>query len=529
MQPRWYQRAAVDSVFEYFMREVGNPVVAMPTGTGKSLVFGMFTAEALQAYPQTRVLMLTHVKELIVQDMKALRAVWPNAPAGIFSAGLKKKEANFPIVLGGVASVKNNIEAIGWRDIVWIDEAHLLSPDESTMYQEIIAKLTAINPALKVIGASATPWRMGLGHITTGGIFTHVCYDLTTPEGFHRLISEGFLSPLFPRPTRTRLDTSEVGVSKGEYVQSQLQSAVDKDEITYAALQELVEYGHDRHSWLIFASGIEHTEHIASALAYFGVPACAIHSKLAAGERDARIEGFKAGKYRAAINNNILTTGFDHPPIDLMGILRPTLSTPLWVQMLGRGTRPSPETGKSYCLVLDFAGNTPNLGPIDDPVLPKKKGEGTGDAPVKICDYCGGYNHTRVRFCEQCGAEFIFRPGITGTSGTAELLSGGALPVTEYFEVQNVIYSKHNREDNDKPPTMKVSYRSGMKMFSEYVCFEHNGFPRHRAHEWWKQRSPRDPPETVDLALHYMRELRTPKRIMVWTNKKYPEVMGAEF
>ena len=399
--PRWYQENAVVSLFQFFQEKTGNPVIALPTGTGKSLVIGMFLQRAFYYYPNTRAIMLTHVKELIKQDVDAIETIWPGAPVGIFSSGLKRTDINFPIIYGGVASVNKCVAAFGWRDLVIIDECHLLSPEAATMYQKIIAELRQINPNLKVIGFSATPWRHGVGYITEGGIFTDICYDLTTIEGFARLIAEGYLVPLFPKKTMTKIDVSNVGVTHGEFVQSQLQKAVDKDEITYHALQELVSYGHNRYSWLVFASGIEHAEHVAAALSYFNIPATAIHSKIPDSERDRRIAAFKSGQIRCVVNNNVLTTGFDHPPIDLIGMLRPTMSTALWVQMLGRGTRPSPATYKANCLVLDFAGNTARLGPINDPRIPKKKGPGTGDAPIKICPVCEGYNHPRAVFCEQ--------------------------------------------------------------------------------------------------------------------------------
>ena len=406
------------------------------------------------------------------------------------------------------------------------------------MYGEVIRGLRRVNPFLKVIGLTATAFRLGQGRITDGGLFTHVCYDQTGVESFNRLIAEGYLAPLIPKRTRTELDVSNVGMNNGEFAAGALQDAVDKQEITYAALQEACEYGHDRRSWLVFASGVEHAEHVAQMLNYMGVPAAAVHAKTK--NREEVIKAFKRGELRALVNNNVLTTGFDYPPIDLIIMLRPTMSPGLWVQMLGRGTRPWAggyldigngeqvyiEGPKHNCLVLDFAGNTRRLGPINDPVIPKRKSGLPGDAPVKICEACGVYNHTSARFCVNCGTEFIFETKIDAHAATEELLRSD-LPVVETFEVDRVFYHRHGKEGS--PPMIKVQYYCGMRMFNEFVCLEHPGFAAKKARDWWRQRHWGEPPATTDEALRYLSELRVPRRVRVWVNKKYPEILGHEY
>lgn len=548
MALRWYQEEAIDSLFTYFSEYGGtdkdgkpveaNPVIALPTGTGKSLVIGGFVQRVMSMWPGQRFMALTHVKELIEQNANKLTDLWPNAPLGIYSAGLKQRDTALPIIFGGVASVVNNIEMFGWRDILMIDECHLVSPKSETMYGEVIRGLRRVNPFLKVIGLTATAFRLGQGRITDGGLFTHVCYDQTGVESFNRLIAEGYLSPLIPKRTRTELDVSSVGMNNGEFAAGQLQDAVDKQEITYAALQEACEYGYDRRSWLVFASGVEHAEHVAQMLNYMGVPAAAVHAKTK--NREEVIKAFKRGELRALVNNNVLTTGFDYPPIDLIIMLRPTMSPGLWVQMLGRGTRPWAggyldigngeqvyiEGPKQNCLVLDFAGNTRRLGPINDPVIPKRKSGLPGDAPVKICEACGVYNHTSARFCVNCGTEFIFETKIDAHAATEELLRSD-LPIVETFDIDRVFYHRHGKEGS--PPMIKVQYYCGMRMFNEFVCLEHPGFAAKKARDWWRQRHWGEPPATTDEALRYLSELRVPRRVRVWVNKKYPEVLGYEY
>ncbi len=528
---RNYEQEAINSIFDYFTENDGNPLIALPTGTGKSYVEGGFIQQVLGIWPRQRFMVLSHVKEIIEQDAKALYRLWPTAPIGIYSAGLGQKDVMMPIIFGNIQSVAKNAHAFGFRDLLIIDEAHLLSPKDDSMYQRVIKELRVINPCLKVIGLSATCFRLGQGMlIEEGSLFTDICFDLTGIDAFNRLIAEGFICPLIPKRTSIELDVSGVSLINGDYAKGELQNAVDKQEVTYAALKELCEQGHNRRSWLIFASGIAHAEHISEILQSFGVSCTAVHSKMPSEERDRRILDFKQGNVRAISNNNMLTTGFDYPAIDLIGMLRPTTSSGLWVQMLGRATRPSPETGKINGLVLDFAGNTRRLGPINDPLIPKKKGNKTGDVPVKICEACGVYNHASVRFCINCGFEFIFQTKIVRTASSEQLLRSD-MPIVEMFDVDSVMYKRHSKIG--MPDSIRVSYYSGLQKFDEWICLEHEKQVGKRARDWWRQRSQFEPPESTESALEFIKSsianFREPKRIKVWLNKKWPEVLSYEF
>ena len=533
IQARSYQTEAVMSIFTYFSVSAGNPVVAMPTGTGKSVVLALFLEAIYKHYAGQRVMMLTHVKELIQQNYEKLIALWPGAPVGLYSAGLKKKEFSLPITFAGIGSVAKKAKLFGKIDLVIIDEAHLVSPSEETTYRKFLDDLLAVNPNMKVIGLTATPWRLGQGHITRDGIFTDVCFDITGMLPFNRLIEEGYLCPVIPRQTVQLLDTDGVHMRGGEFIAAELQAAVNKQEVTAAALREVMELAHERNHWLVFASGVEHAKNIADMLNDMGVPAIAIHSEMGDMARDEAISGFKSGKYRAAVNNNVLTTGFDFPAIDCIVMLRPTQSTVLWVQMLGRGTRPFP--GKENCLVLDFAGNTKRLGPINDPVIPRKKGEKGGEAPVKLCEPCQTYNHASVTHCVCCGAEFIFKVKIKQTAASDKLIREDS-PIVEVLKVDHIVYSGHQKIG--RPPMLKVSYYSNLAVFHEYVCIEHEGFPGRKAQQWWHERVPGTGTRTGSLrpfpgstlhALELVQYVKPATHIRVWVNKKYPEILAYDF
>ena len=529
---RWYQDEAVFSVFDYFNQgNRGNPIVAMPTGTGKSLVIAKLLYDVFCQWSRARVMMLTHVKELIEQNAEELLKCWPTAPLGIYSAGLKQRDVILPIVFGGIQSVSKNVAAFGHRDLIFIDECHLLSPKDNTMYQKTIGELKQINPFLKVIGLSATPFRLKQGMLTDDGLFTDVCYDVTGFESYNRLIAEGYISPLISKRTTTQIDVSNVGMINGDFNKKQLEAAVDKDEITFAACKEAIELGYNRRSWLAFAAGLANAEHIASMLQSFGIQAVAVHSELSDDENRKRIEAFKRNEIRCIVNMNKLTTGFNYPPIDLIIDLQPTMSPGKHVQKNGRGTRPSPDTGKENCLSLDYARNTIRNGPINDPRIPNKSGKGTGDVPIRICE-CGAYNHAAARFCCSCGMEFSFETKIFGTASEVPILKSDA-PIVDYFKVDRVIYNLHEKKSKEgvliSPPSIKVSYFCGLQMFNEWVCLEHPGMPGKRARDWWRQRHAEEPPQYTHEALRRTRELKMPATVRVWVNKPYPEILGYEY
>lgn len=546
---RDYQRAAIEAIYDWLSKNSGNCLVAMPTGTGKSLTIAGFIHDALTRWPSTRGLVLTHVKELIVQDVAALRSLWPDAPYGIYSSGLGSYDTFQPVIFGGVKSVINNLDSLGSFDFVLVDECHLISPRDEAVYQKVIAHFRTKNANVVVIGFTATDFRLGLGYLTNSEMFQGKAIDMCTPEYWQWFMANGYLMPPISKRTATQFDLSSVGILTDEYNLKQLNNAIDKDDVNDDAVREIIRYGQDRKSWLIFCSGVEHAEHVATKLSANGYPTAAIHSRLSTDDRDTFIADFKLGRYRALTNNNVLTTGFDHPSIDLIGMLRPTISTSLWVQMLGRGTRPViPEgydrntlegrlsgiqaSSKHNTLVLDFAGNTARLGPIDDPVIPRPKGKGTGEAPVKLCEACGCYNHASARVCEVCGEPFPVQNKLSKEASEKELLSSNEMPLTETFPVHRVFYNRHARKKDGKD-LIRVNYFCGGKSYNQFIDFEaEKAFAKHQAHEFWRERVGDELPENNDEAFELLSKgiAVNPKKISVWVNKRpFPEILRHEF
>lgn len=552
MQLRDYQNYAVNSIWRYFEDgNKGHPLVAAPTGVGKSLIIGGFTQQAVTRYPATRVMVLAHVKELIEQNFDKLIRMWPSAPAGIYSAGVGRKDTHAKITFAGIQSAKNAREMFGHQDLLLVDEAHLVSAKETTDYRKFIQGLMDVNPALRVVGLTATPYRMGQGMLTDGGLFTDICCDMTTLEAFNWFFDQGYLVRLIPKRTTTFIDTSEVHIRGGEFVANELQLASSKEEITYKALMETMAYGHDRKHWLIFVTGIDHAKSVQKMLQSFGILSAVVSNESTKDQRREGIAGFKAGKYRALINNNVLTTGFDFAGIDLICMLRPTNSPGLWVQMLGRGTRPDYAPGfdlstmlgrltaisasaKPDCLVLDFGRNTERLGPINDPRIPQKKGSKGGVAPIKICEWCGTYNHSSARECICCHSAFPVHIKFGAMAGTAELIASGKKsqpdPIVEVFKVDKVVYSNHIKAG--RPDSIRMLFYCGLRRFSSYLCLEHGGYATKWARDYWRDAWSGEEgyvPETTVEAIKVTDKLKAPVNIRVWTNARHPEIKAYDF
>lgn len=530
MKARYYQDEAVFSFFDFFARgNIGNPLIAMPTGTGKSLVMALLIIEICRRYKNQRILMATHVKELIEQNYKTLLRVWPSAPAGIYSAGLDRKDVGFPITYAGIGSIHKKPHVFQKIDILVIDEAHLLSPNGMTMYRTFIDQLKQYNPYLIVVGLTATPFRLGQGMLTNeGGLFTDFCYDITGIEAFNRLIAEGYLCTLVPQKTNSELDIDGLHFVKGEFSVVEMQERFNVDSITIQALEESIVRGYNRKHWLIFATGVEHCDRIAKLLNdKYNIPTRAVHSKLKNADRDENIRMFKSGEIKCVVNNNCLTTGFDFPGIDMIIILRPTMSPGLWVQMLGRGTRPSPN--KTNCLVLDFAANTKRLGPINDPVIPyqKKKSKEKRDAPVKICDNCGMYCHASVRICGNCGYEFPRSVKIMSEASNEELIKKQEIRI-EIFKVDSITYDIHSKRD--KPDSLLVTYQCGLLYYKSWICFEHPEPSGHNARKWWRKAlGGKNTPETTAQAILETDSLKHASHIRVRLDTQFPQVLDADY
>jgi DNA repair protein RadD len=473
---RDYQSRTIQQLYDWFAAgNEGNPCLVLPTGSGKSHIVAALCKDALQNWPETRILMLTHVKELIEQNAEKMRLHWPGAPMGIYSASIGRRDLGEPITFAGIQSVRSKARDLGHVDLVIIDECHLVNHHDAGGYRTLLANLKGINPHLRVVGLTATPYRLGHGLITD----KPALFDaLLEPVSIEELVHKGFLSNLRSKVTQLKLSTEGVHKRGGEYIEAELQAAVDTKDQNERVVREVVSLAGDRKAWLFFCAGVQHANHVAEVLQQHGIAAECVTGETPKKQREQILADFKAGRLRALTNANVLTTGFDHPDIDLIAMLRPTMSAGLYVQMAGRGMRVKSHT--DHCLVLDFAGVVAAHGPITAVQPPKRGQEGKGEAPVRVCANCGELCALAARMCSACG--FVFPPpegpklklhddDIMGLEGTE-------MRVFEWFWRKHVSRASGNL-------MLSVSYYGDMSdpVIIEYLPVLNAGYAGEKSHK----------------------------------------------
>lgn len=537
---RPYQAAAVDSVYQYWADKRGdNPLIVAPTGAGKTAVIAQIIRDAM-SFPGTKVMVLTHVKELLEQGAQGLLRMYPEADIGFYSASIGQKRLDKPITFAGIQSVwKRATEMIPAPDLVLIDEAHMLPKNTETRYGHFIKELKLCNPHVKIVGLTATPYRLDSGylHKGEGAIFDGIAYDI--PVGM--LMDEGYLSPIISKGGLKQIDLTNVGKRGGEFIESQLAEAASDPDLVRSMVNEIVSLGKDRKSWLIFASGLDHAGLIQAEMLNHNIICEVVSGEDSQSDRAAKIGSFKRGQTRAVVNVGVLTTGFDHPGVDLVAMARATESTGLYIQIVGRGTRPVYASGydldtkdgraaaiangtKPNCLVLDFGQNVQRHGFIDSVKPMKSGGGGTGgEAPTKQCPSCQSMCFAGLRVCPECSHEFPL-PEVNHSNNS---YSGAMLSTqveAEWLPVTHVMYQRWKKEG--KPDSIKVTYTCGMLHVNEWLCPDHGGYAASR----YKARMSvlGATAETTDEALEEADSWIKPSNIKV-KPLKYPEIVQFDY
>lgn len=400
MQLRDYQQKTIDDIYKWFGKNsTGNPCVVLPTGSGKSIIIAALIKDAMDNWPTSKIMLLCHVKELILQDAEKLLGLWKQAPLGIYSAGIGEKQFDKQITFAGIQSIWRHAERVGHVDLILIDECHLINHSDQGQYREFLSGLLKINPDLRIIGLTATPYRLGHGMIHEGE--DTLFNAIIEPTSIEHLVYNGYLAPLRSKHTSSEIDVSGVAKRGGEFVAGALERAVDREEITRAIVTESLSRAEGCRSIIFFCTGVDHAEHMCAELTSRGVSAACVTGKTAKTDRERILKDFRSGAIRALTNANVLTTGFDAPDIDCIVMARPTMSPGLYVQMAGRGMRLKSHT--DHCLVLDFAGNVSRHGPITAIEPPSNGG---GPAPTKDCPECEEIVFAGVMTCPTCGHQF---------------------------------------------------------------------------------------------------------------------------
>lgn len=400
-QLRDYQQDAVAATIKHFKKTNESAVIVLPTGSGKSLVIA-----ELARLAKRKILVLTHVKELVEQNHQKYESF--GASAGIYSAGLKKKQTQQQVTFASIQSAARNLN--DFRDpysLVIIDECHRVNLDDDSgknegqsegedktsinQYQKIIQQLISISPEVKLLGLTATPYRLGVGWIYRKHYrgfmrseqkrpFEHCIYELP----LRYLIKRKFLTE--PTLIDATIEHYNFGSltenSSGEYNSTAVNQLLNKSHrVTKGIIEQVIELSQKRQGVMIFAATVEHAKEIFRYLPH-GQGALitgATHSA----ERDYNIATFKRKDIKYLVNVSVLTTGFDAPHVDMIAILRPTQSVSLYQQIIGRGLRLS--DNKDDCLVVDYTGNDFDLY---QPEVGEKKPNSQSQPVQVLCPSC---------------------------------------------------------------------------------------------------------------------------------------------
>jgi superfamily II DNA or RNA helicase len=375
---RWYQVEAKAAIYDYLAKKQGNPVVVLATGSGKTNLLASICADVSGQWGG-RVLVLAHVKELLQQAVEKLQGLLSVDMVGIYSAGLRSRDTSHPVIVAGIQSVYKRAGELGAFSVIIVDEAHLISPNEGTMYRTFIEQAKIVNPKVRIVGLTATPYRMDCGEICSeDGILNDVCYEV----GVRELIVQGFLCPLKTRAGGSHPDLDGVHTRGGEYIESEMAERMDA--IVSVACEEVCALTIDRHSVLIFASSLAHGRHVQTIISDITKQEVGfVCGDSESAEREELLKRFKGGSLKFLVNMNVLTTGFDAPNVDTIVLMRATLSPGLYSQMVGRGLRIHPS--KSDCIaegqmVLTDVG----LVPIEQVTKSMKLWDG-----VEFVSHCG--------------------------------------------------------------------------------------------------------------------------------------------
>lgn len=387
---RPYQQEAVDATIEHFKNCKDPAVITLPTGSGKSLVIA-----SLALIAKGRVLVLAHVKELVEQNHNKYESY--DLEAGIFSAGLKRKDTEEKVLFSSIQSLAHGEDFI-FKDfnLVIIDECHRVSMESDTQYSKVINKLKDYNPDLCILGLTATPYRLSNGWIyelhhrgelksKEPRFFKKCIYELS----LRYMIKNGYLTPpvQIDSPVACYDFQSLLERTEGRKItEADLEESLkDQKRITPSIMKNIIVLSEDRQGVMIFTSTVKHAYELLNYLPKE-------QSRIVIGDtsnkdRDFLIEEFKTKKVKYLVNVSVLTTGFDAPHVDLIALLRPTKSIGLYQQIVGRGLRLSP--GKKDCLILDYTGfNYDIFRPVIDDKKPNLEA-----VPVEVpCPSCGLLN-----------------------------------------------------------------------------------------------------------------------------------------
>lgn len=470
---RPYQQEAVDAICKALNSGMRSPCISVATGGGKSLIIQSLTERFSSKGKPT--VILTHVKELVEQLAKRIPTASVNA------ASLSRREVG-DVTIAQVQSVYKQSHLFGHVKIIIVDECHLIPPDNEGMFRTFIEGIAAVQPGCRIIGLSATPYRMSSGFVYGEG---RLFEDCVYTAGMGDLISQGYLTPLIGKNGDQKFDGSSLHMRGGDFIPAELEAFMaDRLKVT-AAVREMLVHSTNRNRKLVFSSGNKHSAMITEELTAAGQRAAYVTGEMGMKERESILSSFKTGACDWLVNCGILTTGYDDPQIDFIGLLRPTRSPGLLLQIAGRGLRLHEH--KTNCMFLDFGGALTHFGPLDL-IEQTIKRKGTvkigGECPMKTCPECAAVIHAGRMMCD-CGHVFP-----RDLKHETQASNASPLATIKILDCASMTFSLH-LASGSSVPVLKVMYWDSTGLMpgivaTEYLSFDANAHPfaRANAHNW---------------------------------------------
>ena len=524
LELRDYQAKAVGAV-KWALVKKDNCLLVAPCGAGKTVIFSEVVSWLHQS--GRKCLILLDRENLVSQTAKRMAEhIGPYVGVACSSVS-SRKDLRKPVVVASrqtLAPMLKNGSKNYKTNIVILDEAHLCNP-KAGQYKDILNQLKENHPALRVMGCTATPYRLSGGKIygKSDSLFDEVDYRVTTEE----LLNNGYLVPLSWKIRKSDLNAQLDLVKKsstGDLNEAEQYKVLGKDTYVRGVFDAWAEYCRDRKT-AIYALNIQHAELIKSVFESEGIKVWLIHSKMNTKQVRKCIAEYTAGN-GVIINVGILTIGTDIPSISSIILARRTLSTALFFQIVGRGARISP--GKQDCLVVDLCANALIHGIDPDNPVRNEKEERTWDIEpkIKVCPMCETAHSLSARACKECGFEFPYEE-----KEPEEVRDSGDKPELVDFdgfrkvECDHVRYYLHPGK-NGKPPTIRAEYRRvGVVVGKQWLCPQHIGFPKQKAGRYWRELGGKWPvPKTVVEWIQRNGELEHRLILTINFTGKYPEI-----
>lgn len=506
-------------------------LIMAATGAGKTIYFSELCRQLLTQWPHLRIAILAHRGLLVEQAKDKLLKVWPEAKIGIACASAgSKKDTESPVTIGTIQTLINHTATIAPFDLIIIDEAHRLQPmNKKSQYQEFLKTMIRYNPAVRVLGVTATPYRLGHGYV-----YGKVCRPdnenwfpaLNYRIGISDLQKQGYLCGYRAKEAKNiSSDLNRVKVS-GDFNISELSEVMSRTEHVGSAVNTVEQYAKDRKRIVVFCVTIEHAEKVAEAFKSADHRAMAIHSEMPGGQREMIMREFEAGRLRILVNVGVLTEGWDSPAVDCILLCRPTKSAALYVQMCGRGLRPFP--GKEDVLILDLSNNCSEHGDPDNPRIPIPGRAGKADPILKVCPKCFELIPVGAKECRACG--YVYPVEIKEQNGTVEMRSvqWSRAPAPKVMEVLEKNFKEYTSKAGNRMMRLSLTCQPSDSIQSvwvnEFFDFDgNNEWANGKAKRLWEGLTGTIPPESVEEAEWRAEELliNVPLRVEVMMKNKW--------